>query len=237
MQEITGTRTERRRRRAGQNWPAQRREDRNGGNGLARTLLIGAGIAAAAFGFYQANRRAQSQDSGSSASRQRQHERGSREARQDTLLAWLNDAYALERSVAQSLKAHAADAKHHPEVRERLERHLEETKRHGAMVKDRIESLGGSVSALKSGLSTVMGAVSGIASTPAKDSLVKDMLADSAAEQLEISSYKGIIAAAEELGDIETVRIARQILRDEEEMLAWFERQLPHAIRDEMAHA
>lgn len=204
-----------------------------------RSVLIGVGLAAAALGLMQARRSSQSGRDGQQLSRKRMRggAQGTREAKQSTLITWLNDAHAMEKSIAQSLKAHATDAKQHPAIRERLRQHLDETRHHADLVKGCIENLGGSTSTLKSGMSSMMGAVQGAATMPAKDSLVKDILADSAAEQLEIASYRGIITAAEEIGDTETARVCRQILREEEQMLEWFEEQLPRMVRDQMAHA
>lgn len=204
-----------------------------------RSMLIGAGIAVA-ISMVQARRRARSQRDdqyGWSGGEGGSARGGTREAKKRVLVTWLNDAHAMEKSIAQSLKNHAHDAKHHPVMNARLERHLEETRHHAELVKGCVERLGGHVSALKSGMSAVMGTVSGVATTPAKDELVKNLLADSAAERLEIASYQGIITAADEIGDSETARICRQILREEEEMSEWLEQQLPSAVRDQMAHA
>jgi ferritin-like metal-binding protein YciE len=205
-----------------------------------RTLLIGAGLAMAA-GMLRRRLRTRSQrydqygwagGEGGTA-----YPGGTRDAKKRTLLAWLTDAHAMERSVAQSLRNHAHDAKNHPVMRARLERHLEETRHHAELVRECIERLGGRVSMLKEGMSAVIGTVQGVATSPAKDELVKNILADSAAERLEIASYQGIITAADEIGDHETAQTCRQILREEEAMSDWLEQQLPSAVRDQMAHA
>lgn len=171
------------------------------------------------------------------SSRNSSHPAGSREAKKKILLAWLNDAHAMEKSLAQTLKNHAHDARNHPVMQARLERHLEETRHHAELVRGCIERLGGHVSTFKSSMSAVMGTVQGVATGPAKDELVKNILADSAAERLEIASYQGLITAADEIGDIDTARICRQILREEEAMSDWLEQQLPTAIREQMAQA
>src|SRR5699024_8902037 len=83
------------------------------------------------------------------------------EAKRRTLVAWLNDAYAMEKSLVQTLRGHANDAKNHPVIAQRLRDHAEESKHRARLVQDCIERLGGSVSNIKSSLSSVMGAVSG----------------------------------------------------------------------------
>ncbi|MEX2541721.1 MAG: ferritin-like domain-containing protein [Trueperaceae bacterium] len=205
-----------------------------------RTVLMGTGIALAV-GMFLARRRSRAgtddQYGWAGGEAGMAYRGGTKDAKKRTLLAWLTDAHAMEKAVAQSLRHHAHNAKEHPVMQARLERHLEETRHHAELVRECIERLGGRVSMLKSGMSTVMGTVQGVATTPAKDELVKNILADSAAERLEIASYQGIITAADEIGDSETARVCRQILREEEAMSEWLEQQLPSAVRDQMAHA
>ena len=142
-------------------------------------------------------------------------------------IAWLNDAYGLEQSLVQTLERHVKDAKDHPGMQARLQQHLDETRRHADLVESCIVRLGSSTSSLKSGLSTVMGAVQGMSTGPAKDELIKNALADYSAEHFEIASYTSLLAAAQSLGDLETAQICQQILRDEEAMQAWLAQQIP----------
>lgn len=174
---------------------------------------------------------------GGSMRGRRHRQEGSYEAKRKTLIAWLNDAYAMERALVQTLKGHANDAKSDPVISQRLRSHAEESKHHADLVERAIERLGGSVSNLKSGMSSVMGTVQGMAMMPAKDSMIKHLLEGAAAEKLEIASYRSIITAAEEIGDHETARTAREILESEERMAQWIDEQLPHAIREQLAHA
>ena len=58
------------------------------------------------------------------------------------------------------------------------------------------------------------------------DALVKNFLADYAAEKFEIASYKALITAASELGDVQTVEVCQDILREEEDMARWLEDNL-----------
>jgi ferritin-like metal-binding protein YciE len=67
----------------------------------------------------------------------------------------------------------------------------------------------------------------GMSTGAAEDELVKNALSDYAAEQFEVASYRSLIAAAEELGDQETVSACQENLREDEEMARWLEQQLP----------
>ena len=152
-------------------------------------------------------------------------------AHRETLVEWLNDAYAMENAQVQVLENHVDDAKNHPEIHARMQDHLVKTRRHAEMVKSCVERLGDSTSILKTGMGNLMGMMQGIATGGAEDELVKNALMDYAAENFEIACYRSLILAAEEVGDHQTVNICQEILRDEEEMKSWLESQLPVVTR------
>ena len=148
-------------------------------------------------------------------------------AHHELVLAWLNDAHAMELSIARVLENHAKDATDHPALQARLQEHLEQTRGHAAAVKGCVKRLGGDTSALKTGIATAMGTVQGMATELAKDEPVKNALHDYGTEHFEIACYASLVAAADELGDAETARVCREILRDEEAMAAFLLAQVP----------
>jgi ferritin-like metal-binding protein YciE len=145
----------------------------------------------------------------------------------DVLISWLNDAYGMEKALVQILEHQVKDAKEYPEVEARLQLHLDETRSHAQLVQSSIERLGGHTSTIKSGIASLFGQVQAVSTGPAKDELVKNSLADFAAENFEIASYRSLIAAADEVNDQETVTMCQQILRDEEAMAQWLDRNIP----------
>jgi len=149
----------------------------------------------------------------------------------DQLVAWLNDAYAMERSLANVLENHAKDARDHPEIQVRCEQHLAETRRHAELVERCLALLGEKPSALKGALGRAMGAVQGAASGMTRDEIVKNFLSDYAAEHMEIGAYLALIAAAEELNHPEIAGICRQILPEEEAMAEWLKARIPEITR------
>ena len=148
-------------------------------------------------------------------------------AHQEMLVAWPDDACAMETALIGTLEHRVKDAAGHPELQARDRQHLEETRRHADLVQGCVERLGGGTSALKTGVAAAMGTVQGLATELAKDELVKNALHDYGTEHFEIASYTSLIAAAEELGDAETARVCREILRDEEAMAAFLLGQVP----------
>lgn len=61
----------------------------------------------------------------------------------------------------------------------------------------------------------------GFAGMFAGDEVIKGVLASYTFEQMEICSYRILIAAAEGLGDTETAQVCVRILNEEEEMAQW----------------
>ncbi|MFT3781667.1 MAG: DUF892 family protein [Nibricoccus sp.] len=147
------------------------------------------------------------------------------------LIAWLNDAYAMERSLAKVLENHANDAKDYPLIKEKDEEHLEQTRRHASLVEECLALLNEKPSAMKGAMGSTMGTVQGAMSGMFNDEIVKNLLSDYSAEHMEIASYTALIAAADELGHTGISDICAEILEEEEEMADWLLEQIPEHIR------
>jgi len=150
-------------------------------------------------------------------------------AHNELVIAWLNDAHAMELGIAQVLERHIEEAKEHPAMHAGLQRHLEQTRRHAELVKSCVERMGGETSGLKTGMASVMGTVQGMTTKLAKDELIKNTLHDYGTEHFEIACYTSLIAAAENLGDQETAQVCREILRDDQTMADFLFPQIPLA--------
>lgn len=153
----------------------------------------------------------------------------------DVIVAWLNDAYAMEKQIAEVLGKQTGQAQNHPEIQQAIQTHLEQTKHHADLVKQAVEHFGGNTSSIKSGMATVMGWMQGLSTGPAQDTLVKDSLSDYGVENFEIASYRAIRAAATEMGDAFTINICDQILPQEEEMAQFLARHLTGLVQETLA--
>jgi ferritin-like metal-binding protein YciE len=145
----------------------------------------------------------------------------------DLYLAWMNDAYALEKNIEEALERHADQAKDYPEIRQKINQHLATTREHAELVRECIERNGGNVSGFKKGMANIVGAVTGAASGLAKDTLIKNALAEYSSEHLEMASYHSLMNAANTIGDMQTARVCERILDDEQQMARWLEQQIP----------
>lgn len=156
------------------------------------------------------------------------------------LVQYLNEALVKERELETALSLHIGMTKKAP-YKKRLQQHLRETKSHAKQVERRIKGLGGSSAAqaaqqtvatavgkgraaLKGQLDVVRGASP--LGPAEQESMLKNARQEYMEEAAEIATYKTIQAFAEKVGDRETAKLARSILREEERMQSFLERQI-----------
>jgi ferritin-like metal-binding protein YciE len=148
----------------------------------------------------------------------------------DRLIAWLNDAHAMEQGLVQILETHSRRAGEVPEIGARAAEHADETREHADRIRQCLDILGTTPSTAKSAFSTMMGAVEGASTAVFSDELMKNILADYAAEHFEIAAYTALIRAAEEEGESEIVALLEENLREEERMAQWLFDRIPEAV-------
>jgi ferritin-like metal-binding protein YciE len=152
------------------------------------------------------------------------------------LVQFLNEAHAKEKELETALQAHIAMTTRKP-YKKRLQQHLRETKGHARELERRIKKLGGGSSAVQT-VQEVAGTAVGKAVAAAKgpvdtlrgvgeqEQMLKNARQEFSEEAKEIAMYRSIQAFAEKVGDKETAKIARQILREEERMSSFLEKQI-----------
>jgi ferritin-like metal-binding protein YciE len=152
-------------------------------------------------------------------------------ANNELVLAWLNDALAMENALAAILQHRIKDAKDFPAVQQMDREHLSETLRHADLVKQCIARLGSKPSTAKSILGTAFGLMQAPMTALAKDEVVKNCLVDFAAENFEVASYAALIEAANVIGDTQTADICRQIMAEDKAMADRIFNSLPSVIQ------
>ncbi len=165
------------------------------------------------------------------------------------LIQYLNEAYGLERRLETALQAHLALATR-ATYKQRLRAHLTETKRHGRDVRRRIKQLGGTpetidlpgpdvvsdiaqtaVAGAQRAAALAQGPLHALRGTGEEEKQLKNAKTEYASEAEEIATYSAIVVLAETLGDTETVRVARAILRDEERMSTFLGKEIPRMVK------
>lgn len=74
---------------------------------------------------------------------------------------WLRDAHAMEEQAEQMLSALAGRIENYPDLKRRVQEHLEETRSQARRVRGCIERRGGSISALKDAAGKIMATMQG----------------------------------------------------------------------------
>lgn len=157
------------------------------------------------------------------------------------LIQYLLEAYGNEKRLETALQSHIEMAERAP-YKKRLRDHLTETKRHAREVERRIRELGGSAEgAAVPGPSEIAGAViSGVQKatalaqaplhalrgTSGPERQLKNAKTEFAEEAQEIGMYSAIQTFAEKVGDRQTAAVARAILREEQRMAAFLEKEI-----------
>jgi ferritin-like metal-binding protein YciE len=160
-------------------------------------------------------------------------------ARDAKLIQYLNEAYGKEKQLETALQAHIAMADGRKPYQKRLKDHLKETKNHSKLVERRIKKLGGSPdsSSLPGPTEAVQnvanraaalaqGPLHALRGTGENDRMLKNVRTELQDEAEEIGTYTAIQALATAVGDKETAQVAKQILKEEQRMSAFLEKQI-----------
>lgn len=159
------------------------------------------------------------------------------EEQKNSLVAWLNDAHAMEEGLITMLEKQVEETEGKPEMQGRIREHLEETKRHAELVRSCLARHGTDPSGGKDLLAKVTSAVNGFGMSLTSDAMVKNVHSSYAAEHFELASYMVIRAAATELGDAETITVCDDIMADERAMAEWLAGQIPTAVGEYLQKA
>lgn len=144
---------------------------------------------------------------------------------------WLRDAHAMEEQAETMLESLVSRIKNYPELRRRIQTHIEETRGQQAAVKRCLERRGEDNSTLKDIAGKAMATFQGFSGVFASDEIVKAGMFSYAFENLEIAAYRNLIEAARHVGDMETAAECERILQEEIAMAQWIEHNTPALVR------
>lgn len=139
----------------------------------------------------------------------------------------LRNAHAMEKQALSIMEPQVARLENYPDMAQRLQSHIEETKGQLQRIDAILESLGESPSTLKDVALTVAGSMAAMGHTIAGDEVVKNSLANFAFENFELAAYSTLITLAEAGGFTEAQAALKQNLAEEEAMADWIKTHLP----------
>src|SRR3954447_6205997 len=168
-------------------------------------------------------------------------------ARDAKIVQFLNEAHAKEAELEADLTAHISLTQKAP-YKKRLQEHLKETRDHKRRVAQRIKKLGGQATSgvrapgvpgpvgelAGKGIAAVKGqvGVARAAVTEQAETHLRNAREELREEWVEIATYTTIEALANEVGDKDTAKLAREIRRDEEKTARYLERLIPQLVKD-----
>lgn len=152
------------------------------------------------------------------------------EKKKKQLVAWLNDAYSMEKQVETNLQKQIENISD-PTLKQQVQQHLDQAKQQGEKVKQRIEALGEKVSSIKSGLGQVVETIQSTMDQASPDSEVKSLISDISSAHFEMATYGSIAYAANEIGDTETAQMGEQIFQEESQMAQKLEASLENTVK------
>jgi ferritin-like metal-binding protein YciE len=169
------------------------------------------------------------------------------------LIQYLTEAYGKEKQLETVLQAQIklVKAQDRKTIQKRLEEHLRETKAQAKGLERRIKQLGGKAersqipgpdiaadavgavaSVANKAMAAAKGPVQALRGTSPADNVLRNMRDSFWNEAEEIAHYNVIEAMADQLGDQETVKLAREFRRQEERMQTFLAKQIPTLVRE-----
>ena len=146
---------------------------------------------------------------------------------QENYLSWLRDAHAMEKQAEEMLEKMTSRLEHYPDLKARLQQHIEETRQQQQMLQQVIDRQDTSNSTMKDMMGKVAAMGQAVGGMFASDEVVKGAISGYVFEQFEIACYTSLIAAAELAGDSEGARVFEQIREQEKAMADWALTHLP----------
>lgn len=139
----------------------------------------------------------------------------------------LKNAHALENQALELMNRQVERIENYPDIKAKLEQHIQETHNQIQRLERILESLGESRSVLKDNALSLTGNLAAIAHAFTQDEIVKNSIANFAFENFEIASYKSLIQLAGQTGHYEAEQPLKETLREEEAMASWIDGHLP----------
>lgn len=157
------------------------------------------------------------------------------ETSRDLLIAGLKNAYALETQALDMMRTQHNRLDEYPELKARVGQHVNETEQQMKRLEGCLAQFNESPSSLKDFALRLTGNLQSMFHATAEDEVIKSVFASNAFENYEIATYKGLAAMAEVAGARDVADVARQSLREEEDMARFINEHVDSTVREYMA--
>ncbi|AIX49242.1 MULTISPECIES: ferritin-like domain-containing protein [Pantoea] len=140
---------------------------------------------------------------------------------EEHFIDWVRDAHAMEKQAESMLEKMAARLEHYPDLKARIEQHIDETREQQQLVQSVIDRYDTSRSVIKDAAGKLSAFGQAVGGMMTEDEVVKGAISGNVFENFEIANYTALIAAAEQLNDSESVSIFTRIREQEQAMADW----------------
>jgi len=148
----------------------------------------------------------------------------------DVYIAGLRNQHAVENQAIELLERQVG-LENYPEMRDRMQRHIEESREQARRLEDLLGQHDTSHSAFKDTVMSIIGNLAALGHSTASDEVVKNSLANFAFEHYEIASYSSLLTLAEIAGDTQAHTALNTSLREEKAMAQWLADHLDSTVR------
>ncbi|WP_242873651.1 ferritin-like domain-containing protein [Pseudacidovorax intermedius] len=142
------------------------------------------------------------------------------------LMDWLRDAHAMEEQAETMLQTASDRLENYPELKAKLQAHLQETREQARLLRECIQRRGGDTSGVKDMAGKMSAMMQGLGARMADDEVMKVAMSCYAFEHFEVATYRILVAAADMAQDTQTRQVCDDILRQEEATAAWLGERL-----------
>lgn len=140
---------------------------------------------------------------------------------------WLRDAHAMEKQAETLLEQMTHRLENYPQLRARIELHIDETRQQQVQSETILDSHGISHSGVKDVMGKMAALGQAFSGVFAQDEVMKGAIAGDVFENAEVGNYISLINAATRAGDPESVPVLKQICEQELAMSDWMITHLP----------
>lgn len=144
----------------------------------------------------------------------------------DTYIVGLRNQHAVEHQAIELLERQIGRLQNYPEMRERMQRHLQETREQAHRIEELLSGFATSHSTLKDTAMSLVGNMMAIGHTTASDEVVKNTFANYAFEHYEMAAYMSLLALADSLGHSAGMSALQTSLGEEKAMAEWIEQHI-----------
>lgn len=156
------------------------------------------------------------------------------ESNRDLLITGLKNAYAMETQALDMMRTQHDRLDDYPELKSRIGQHVTETEQQMHRLEGCLAQFNETPSSLKDMALRLSGNLQAMFHAAAEDEVIKNVFASNAFENYEIATYKGLAAMAETAGAHDIADVARQNLREEEDMARFISDHVESTVREFM---